>query len=1819
MKRIRFTKKPPKIKKIVYDGKRRQTKYVRLDASISSKHEDTVIEKDCGDIFKQKPDISKFERDLRVKSEILCKTEKKSAYTLKNEARKRKNNQIMPLLKPATLTVLSGITVLEKELPLNELPVPVIEILCHLREVIRADATYTYRYDFQVISFNNDNLIFNEYGDSAYFKDEFNNVYTFDFIEIGLDYFLHCINVSSNVLQNEESIKTTIQHLGLSPDLLGKPSLEIVLYCKVMDEGILVNIHSNSNIEENLKTMEDGIKLELCEPLNCRKEEIEGLESSTVDSTSKLENEKILETIYGKNLKLPFNYIIPRKITTDNLQNSLNDCHASTSKDISNSDTIKSSEKRKLWLLKKRQDPIYKSLQQKKDAERKQLKRKYPQVLQKESEYKKKMRQNPEVLQREKEHKQKFANRQKYRKKNDNINVTFVKIQKCYRERKNINKKFANGQKYRKKSVNIKGMDVRLNPEVSQKEKEHKQEIRKRLDVSQKERQHKRDVRLNPEVSQREKEHKQEIRKRPEVSQKERQHKRDVRLNPEVSQREKEHKQEIRKRPEVSQKELQHKRDIRQNPEVSQREKEHKQEIRKRPEVSQKERQHKKDVRLNPGVLHKEKQHKRKHRLIPGILQKENQQKKIRLKANNIEELITKFHKIVTEGPLNICTCCKQLLYKKAVTETSKAKIKKGDNSAALARLIEKCVTGIKSVSGREWIFKTCHGHLKKSKMPPSAAANGMEFPPQGIMRNLNPLEFTFLSPLLPFMKIHKAPVGKQLKIQGNMVVVPSDTVNTVQSLPRLSNNTSTIKAQLKRRLRHKHSVYSSNIRPEMVREGAKFLSQTEYQHSDDYNENNNNSDEEKTEDTTGNTENLNIDSEDEWEEEKHDENVAGSTDTLLSAPDFFESNERDLVYSFAPAENNQPISIFIEKTAEEQAYPGIFCGQARIPNDQRTVPVSYGEIVKSELRNMDYQRVVLLKPQNQLESMNDDDDEIECKGLLSRYPERPKSMETLSLAEFASLYERVTSTFISRSKSLCKNTKDGCLPEKQHDEDQEEDEDISYNKTTPSTSTYRERRKPKIIRSVHYNPDKDIENYHRELLMLYSPWRNEELDILAKCSTYTERFQELKPTIEIKRQLFEPYRRAIKYAEELLSNQPELDEGWNGIAPNTQHRDQQDAAQREKITNNNLTDYDIGPDLGVRVSATEDLNSYNELSNGKFCAHMRSLNQQQIQFVYNVVHQIKTSDKPVYHFLSGGAGVGKSFVTKALYQMILKFYNRRSGDDFTTPKVLLMAPTGKAAYNINGNTIHSTLRIPCNQSLQFRSLESSSLNTLQTKLGNVQLIFIDEISMVGFKMLNFIHQRLMEIKQSKEPFGGVSIIAVGDLFQLKPVMDSYIFQPPKSGYMPLAINLWEDLFCMIELTIIMRQRENKEFAELLNRLREGNHTSNDIELLKTQCIEENTTNYPHDTPHVFFSNKKVNGHNATIFQKTTSVKTTAKAKDRLIGNYKEDVITKVLESFQNKSTDVSQLSTILEIAENLTYEITLNLDCEDGLINGAACIVKKIKLTEIPFASGIIWVKFPTESTGNFLRQNKKHLYSKDIQSSWTPIEPASGQFAAGYKGESNKYTIGFLNANSLHKHIEDVRLDYSLTSADLICFCETRFLHRDNDDATKLQNFHTYRQDSNASQGYIRPSYGLAIYYKKCSFVEGYPKDVNSKTIESSLIQLQHPIKDLLVCFLYRPPKIPIKSLLSHLKNLEIKYFPKKEVILMGDFNVDWSEQNAEKQQLQKYLNSISFTQLITTPTTDDNTCIDLIFTNLHCNSIQSGTLEVFFSPHKPVWIAI
>ena len=88
--------------------------------------------------------------------------------------------------------------------------------------------------------------------------------------------------------------------------------------------------------------------------------------------------------------------------------------------------------------------------------------------------------------------------------------------------------------------------------------------------------------------------------------------------------------------------------------------------------------------------------------------------------------------------------------------------------------------------------------------------------------------------------------------------------------------------------------------------------------------------------------------------------------------------------------------------------------------------------------------------------------------------------------------------------------------------------------------------------------------------------------------------------------------------------------------------------------------------------------------------------------------------------------------------------------------------------------------------------------------------------------MFNFLNLRLQQIMGTNEPFGGISLVTVGDLFQLKPVFDKWIFENSQSGCNEFATNIWTEYFTLFELTKIMRQKDDKEFAQLLNRLREG-------------------------------------------------------------------------------------------------------------------------------------------------------------------------------------------------------------------------------------------------------------------------------------------------------------------------------------------------------------------------------------------------------------
>ena len=166
-----------------------------------------------------------------------------------------------------------------------------------------------------------------------------------------------------------------------------------------------------------------------------------------------------------------------------------------------------------------------------------------------------------------------------------------------------------------------------------------------------------------------------------------------------------------------------------------------------------------------------------------------------------------------------ICPCCDQLWYKHSVLLADRLKLVNPD--------ITKYLQSVKSVDDNEWICQTCNNHLKKGRVPPCAIANGMQFPEKPSFFDLNELECRLIAPRLAFQKIFQAPRGGQLEITGNIVNVPADVNSTVNMLPRLPDQTGTIKVQLKRRLQYKSSALSLNIRPHKVMQAAAWLVNT--------------------------------------------------------------------------------------------------------------------------------------------------------------------------------------------------------------------------------------------------------------------------------------------------------------------------------------------------------------------------------------------------------------------------------------------------------------------------------------------------------------------------------------------------------------------------------------------------------------------------------------------------------------------------------------------------------------------------------------------------------------------------------------------------------------------------------------------------------------------------------------------------------------------------------------------------------------------------------------------------------------------------------
>lgn len=521
-----------------------------------------------------------------------------------------------------------------------------------------------------------------------------------------------------------------------------------------------------------------------------------------------------------------------------------------------------------------------------------------------------------------------------------------------------------------------------------------------------------------------------------------------------------------------------------------------------------------------------------------------------------------------------------------------------------------------------------------------------------------------------------------------------------------------------------------------------------------------------------------------------------------------------------------------------------------------------------------------------------------------------------------------------------------------------------------------------------------------------------ESSDLIKDCQTYQERFELVKDEILCNRCQYEYHSEVLDKAMDNMNNAKY--DNFDNVAPNAEHLNKQDCAVKQKPSelfgcfdpgkNKHHSQYDLLDDIGIfpRNNDNEEL-LMKRMSDNDYYALVRSLNEEQRQFFYHVLHSVKTKDDPLRLFLSGGAGVGKSTVTNALYEALVRYLNSIVGENPDDVKVVKTAPTGKAAFNIKGNTLHSAFTIPANRGFEYCALDSDRLNTIRTQLKKLNIIFIDEISMVGSGMFNFLNLRLQQIMGTNKPFGGISVITVGDLFQLKPVFDKWIFENSQYGYNAFATNIWTEYFTLFELTEIMRQKEDKQFAELLNCLREGKHSDDDIAILKRLLnVTPESDNYPINTTHLFTTNASVDAHNNALYALSRTDKAQIKAVDIIIGDISDDLKKQVKNKIPDDATKTMGLYSLVSVATEAKYDLTTNIDVTDGLTNGAECIVENIDYrVENSTRPSIIWVSFPYLEIGKKWCKEHAHLYNTGINKNWTPILEVTKQFQINKKSK--------------------------------------------------------------------------------------------------------------------------------------------------------------------------------------------------------------------------
>lgn len=449
-----------------------------------------------------------------------------------------------------------------------------------------------------------------------------------------------------------------------------------------------------------------------------------------------------------------------------------------------------------------------------------------------------------------------------------------------------------------------------------------------------------------------------------------------------------------------------------------------------------------------------------------------------------------------------------------------------------------------------------------------------------------------------------------------------------------------------------------------------------------------------------------------------------------------------------------------------------------------------------------------ILKPANEIKTILKNDpnsyDIFQPHLVLDIYPDRPDELESCSLYDLLGWFEKEKSTGKERMQ-------------------------------LKTLGFYLRRRKerPYIITHQTINPnqsDDKKELYYYYLLKLFKPWRT-EADLCLPGMTYYEtystdkdRLPEMKSyhehTVDTSQQDEKMEKDINERAQSMRQAQhddvePDQESAFEGC-----RTDQLRTAMQEVIDTHTRS-------VQKNASDKDDVaEAYNEL------------NTDQQRIVDKVFDTVCHQHKALHLIVSGQGGTGKS--------RVIDYLNKKTSQHLSEVSipVVVAAPTGLAAFNIGGTTIHRLLSLPVEHGkpADYSRLQQEQLTLLKAILKDIKLLIIDEVSMVSSLTLLFIHMRLTEIFNCNELFGGISVVFFADFLQLPPVKGNQSFVPvtfleAKQRFGAIAsVDVWK-AFEYDELTINMRQNGDRQYADLLSNLRIGIVTDDHYSLLQERLI----------------------------------------------------------------------------------------------------------------------------------------------------------------------------------------------------------------------------------------------------------------------------------------------------------------------------------------------------------------------------------------------